>query len=132
MLNSLEILKEARELGSTTTLAEVDAVLAGYDYPALREAERVNYRIELYDKASPINGVPAEIILKDAPAGGEVYLIYVNNRLVYLQTHDPEEMGFVAMSETRALEAAGTIVDNLIEQAVDVRVREEVLRALLV
>jgi hypothetical protein len=36
------------------------------------------------------------------------------------------------MSETRALEAAGTIVDSLIEQAVDVRVREEVLRALLV
>jgi hypothetical protein len=107
-------------------------VLAGYDYPALREAERVNYRIELYDKASPINGVPAEIILKDAPAGGEVYLIYMHNRLVYLQTHDPEEIGFVAMTEERALEAAGTIVDELVEQVVDARVRQEVLGALLV
>lgn len=131
MLNSLDILKEARELGSGATLAEADALLAGYDYPALREAERTNYRIELYDKVSPINGVPTETVLRDTPDGGEVYLIYINDRLVYLQTHDPEEIGFVAMSEARALEAANAVVDDLIERAIDARVREEALRMLL-
>ncbi len=131
MLNSLDILKEARELGSTKTLADVDVLLAGYDYPVLREAEWANYRIELYDKQSPINGVSAEQVLRDMPVGGEVYLIYINDRLVYLQTHDPEEIGFVAMTADRALEAANAIVDSLVEQVVDARVREEVLRMLL-
>jgi hypothetical protein len=131
MLNSLDVLREARELGSAATLADVEAEIAAYDYPTLRQAERANYRIELYDKQSPINGVPAEEILKDAPAGGEVYLVYINDRLVYLQTHDPEEIGFVAMTAARAMEAANTIVDGHIEQVIDARVREEVLRQLL-
>ena len=131
MLNSLDVLREARELGADVTLAQVEAALAQYDYLALRQAERANYRVELYDKTSPINGVPAEKILRDAPPAGEVYLIYINDRLTYLQTHDPEEMGFRPMSPERAYEAAEQVISEHIEQVIDARVRQEVLRQLL-
>lgn len=131
MLNNLQILKEARELGSTKTLADVNAILATYDYPTLRQAERANFRIELWDKVTPINGVAPEVILQDVPEGGEVYLIYINDNLVYLQKHDPEQIGFIPMNATRATEVANKIVDDLVEQAIDAKVHDEVLVKLL-
>lgn len=131
MLNNLAILKEARDLGSLKTLADVDLLLAGYDYPTLRTAEKPNYSITLYDKVSPINGIPASTIMADDHPIGEVYLIYIGGRLVYLQKHDPEQIGFVTMDATRAMTAANTIVNNHIEGVIDARVRQEVLAKLL-
>lgn len=132
MLDSLSVLKKARELGSTKSLADVEAEIAKIDYPALRAQERDNYRVEIWDKVTPINGIEPSVILQDAPEGGEIYLIYIGNRLMYLQKHDPDQMGFAPMTRERALEAAGKIVDDLIEQAVDARVEKEVLRNLLI
>ncbi|GAB6170536.1 hypothetical protein JCM15765_00140 [Paradesulfitobacterium aromaticivorans] len=131
MLNNLTILKEARELGSLKTLADVDLLLAGYDYPTLRTAEKPNYSISLYDKVSPINGIPASTIMTNDHPIGEVYLIYIGGRLVYLQKHDPEQIGFVPMDATRAMEAANTIVSNHIESVIDARVHQEVMAKLL-
>lgn len=131
MLDAIKVLKEARELGSTKMLADVDAALAGYDYPALVTAEKVNYRVELWDKTSPINGIAPEVVGEDMPAGGEVYLIYINDKLVFLQKHDPEQAGLVAMTPTTAIEIAGRIVDQLAEQVVNARIQSAVLRVLL-
>jgi len=137
MLNPVDILIEVRKLGSNKTLADVEAALAQYDYTALREQERARYRVELWDKQSSINNVPPEVILQDVPkhpdgSYGEVYLIYIDGNLVYLQKHDPEQVGFVPMDANTALEKANKIVDQLVEQAVDARVRQEVLRLLLI
>lgn len=131
MLDSIQILSEARQLGSTKTLADVDALLATYNYPTLRTQEKANYRVEIWDKVTPINGIDPQVILADVPASGEVYLIYINGNLVFLQKHDPEQVGYVAMDATTAMAKANKIVDQLVEQAVDARVRQEVLRSML-
>ena len=131
MLNNLAVLKEARDLGSLKTLADVDLLLAGYDYPTLRAAEKPNYSITLYDKVSPINGIPASTIMTEDYPIGEVYLIYIGGKLVYLQKYDPAEIGFVAMDATRAMAAANTVVDNHIESVIDARVHQEVMAKLL-
>ena len=131
MLNDLTILKEARDLGSLKTLADVDLLLAAYDYPTLRTAEKPNYSVMLYDKVSPINGIPASTIMTDEHSIGEVYLIYIGGRLVYLQKHDPEQIGFVVMDAARANVAAATIVNNHIEGVIDARVHQGVMAKLL-
>jgi len=136
MLDPIDVLREARELGSTKTLADVDAALESVDYDALRAQEKQRYRIELWDKVSPINGVAPEQILERVPrhpdgSYGEVYLIYVDGNLVYLQPHDPKQAGLVPMDAALAQQRAQEIVDQLVEQAVDQQVRREVLRQLL-
>jgi hypothetical protein len=136
MLDPIAILAEARNLGANKTLADVEAALAQYDYETLRAQERTRYRVELWDKQTPINNVPPEVILQDVPkhpdgSYSEVYLIYIDGNLVYLQKHDPEQVGFVPMDADTALAKANKIVDELVEQAVDARVRQEVLRQLL-
>lgn len=131
MLNSISILKEARDLGSTATLSQVEAEIATHDYPILRNAEKLNYTVSLYDKISPINGIPAETVMADVVENGEIYLIHVNGNLVYLQKHDPSQVGFVAMNSSTAIAKANEQVDGLVEAKVDEKVKVLVLRALL-
>lgn len=50
--------------------------------------ERV--RSEIWDQKTPINGVSPELILaRPDYAGGEIYLVYVDDHLTYLQPHKP-------------------------------------------
>ena len=84
MVDKIGILERARQLGSTKTLADVSAALAKRDINAYKEKHKQRYRIEIWDKKSPINGVPAEKIFAsraDIPEGGEVYLIYIDGQL---------------------------------------------------
>lgn len=136
MLDPIQLLAEVRSLGANKTLADVEAALAQYDYKALKTQERTRYRVEIWNETDPINGIAPDVILQDVPKHpngeyGKVYLIYIDGNLVYLQKHDPEQVGFVPMDEATALEKANKIVDVLVEQAVDARVRQEVLRQLL-
>lgn len=136
MLDPIAILAEARNLGANVTFADVETALAQYNYEELRAQERTRYRVELWDKQTSINGVAPEQILERVPkhpdgSYGEVYLIYIDGNLVYLQPHDPEQAGFVPMTPEMALAKANKIVDALVEQAVDAYVRREVLRQLL-
>lgn len=131
MLNSIEVLKEARNLGSTANLATVETEIANHDYTSLKATEKLNYTVAIWDKVSPINGVPAETIASDIVDNGEVYLIYVNGNLVYLQKHDPDCVGFVAMDSVSAINKANEQVDKIVESKVDEKVKDLVLRALL-
>lgn len=131
MLNSIEVLKEARNLGSTANLATVEAEIAKHDYTTLKATEGLNYTVALWDKVSPINGVSAEQISSDVPVDGEVYLIYINGNLVYLQKHDPNQVGFVSMDSVSAIAKANEQVDRIVESKVDSAVMDLVLRELL-
>ncbi|TCP59352.1 hypothetical protein EV586_101568 [Tumebacillus sp. BK434] len=132
MLDPLAILKEAKnDFGSTATFAQVETEIAKHDYQALCNAERGRYRVELYDKVTQINGVAPEVIMSDVPADGEVYLIYVDGNLTFLQKHDPNQAGFAPMDAAKATEIANNAVDSMVEQAVDAAVKPQVLRALL-
>lgn len=136
MVDAIAVLKEVRELGSHRGLSDVEMVLSQFDYEAIRQQERARYRYEIWDKQSEINGIKPDVILERVarfPDGtpGEVYLVYVDDRLVYLQTHDPDQSGFVPMTREAAIEKAEKTIDELVEQAVDAKVRTEAVRRVL-
>ncbi|WP_374711545.1 hypothetical protein [Symbiobacterium terraclitae] len=133
-INALQLFAEARNTyGFTGTLADVQAALAAVDSTVLEQAERARYRIEIWDEVSPLAGQPPEYWRQrgDWPEGGKVYLIYVDDNLRIVQPHDPEQAGFVPMDEAAALARAQTYVSHLVEQAVDEKVKEQVLINLL-
>lgn len=137
MLDPLAVLREARNLGSTATLADVNQVLAQIDRPSLEAQERARYKIEIWDEVSPLGGQPAEFWHRhlkergDWPEGGKVYCIYIDSRLTYVQPHDPEQAGLVPMSEELARQRAEAHVNRLVEAAVDEQVMREALMKLL-
>lgn len=134
MIDPVAILRDARELGANRTLADVEAVLAQIDIEGLQAQERARYRVDVWDKQSPLNGIAPDRILERIPPEcrhGAVYLIYVDGNLTLIQPHDPDQAGFVPMDEATALAKANAVVDRLVEQAVDEKVRREAVRRIL-
>jgi hypothetical protein len=133
-INALSLFAEARNTyGFTGSLADVQNALAAVDRAALEQAERARYRIEIWDEVSPLAGQPPEYWRQrgDWPEGGKVYCIYVDGALRIVQPHDPEQAGHVPMDEATALARAQAYVSHLVEQAIDEKVKEQVLTALL-
>jgi len=134
MINALQLFSEARNTyGYTGTLADVQAALAAVDRTPLEQAERARYRIEIWDEESNLAGQPPSYWRErgDWPEGGKVYCIYVDGALRIVQPHDPNSAGFVPMDEQTALARAEAYVSAAVEQAVDEKVKEQVLLALL-
>ena len=134
MIDKISILERARQLGSTRTLADVDAALAKRDINAYKEKHKQRYRIEIWDKKSPINGVPAEKIFSsrtDIPEGGEVYLIYIDGQLRLFQPHPPFEGGMRAMGPDEVRSIAEQHVDRMAEADAEDEIVREVLEELL-
>jgi hypothetical protein len=120
-------------MGINKTLAEIDAALAQIDQQAVFNQEHVRFEVAVWDKVTPINGVPAEKIItrEDVPDDGEIYLLYVDGQLRFLQPHDPFQGGIVPMTKDNVLRIANQHVDQLAWQAADEKIFEMVLEKLL-
>lgn len=134
MINILDIFKEASTLGSTKTLTELKEKFNTYNYEQLvNDKVTSNYKVEIWDKVTLINGIQPNIILNQIPnyTPDAVYLIYINGGLVYLQTHEPYVAGHVPMTEEKALEIANDIVRERAESEVDKKLNDELLEFML-
>lgn len=122
MVSEVDVLRALREAGIPASLKRVREFLASVDREAIKSELRARYRIEVWDRKSPINGVPAEVILAtrtDIPPGGLAYLIIRDGRVLYFQPHDPFEPGLVKLTESNVQEVAARHVEAIVEQEVD-------------
>ncbi|GAB6170535.1 hypothetical protein JCM15765_00130 [Paradesulfitobacterium aromaticivorans] len=134
-----DLFDEAVKLGSKKTLAHAKNELNKHDRRTLEDTEKAQkgkngkpkHRVEIWDKVSPVNGIPADVLAKDVPEGGEVYILYLDGKAVQIQKQDPELAGNVAMDKATALAKGGKMIDEHVGRIVDEEVREKVLRALL-
>lgn len=134
MLTRIHVWQRLNSMGVNKTIADIDAALTKVDQQAIFNKHRARIRIEVWDKKSPINDVPAEQILSsrtDISANGEVYLLYVDDRLIYFQPHDPNQAGQVAITKDNVLTIANQHADQIATTFADDEVFEQVLEQLL-
>lgn len=134
MLTKIQIWQRLNDMGVSKSLSEIETVLNTIDQQAILDnIVQTRFRVEVWDKQSPINGVPAEKILSrgDIPEGGEVYLIYIDNKLQYLQPHDPFQAGLVPMTSENVMNIAQQHVGQISTPLADEQVFEMVLEQLL-
>ena len=133
MLDKITIFKRLNDMGITKTLTEIENALNTIDQNAIFQEERAKFTVEIWDKVSPINGIPAEKIIArdDVPDDGEIYLVYVDGQLRFLQPHDPFQAGIVAMTKETVEQIANQHVDQLAWQSADERIFNMVLEKLL-
>ena len=116
------------------TDAEVDTALAGINQDALYDAARAALRVEVWDRVSPINGVPASHFEQrgDLPATGDVYLLKdADGRVLEYQPHEPDVEGIKAIPVGQGLtrgngRADGRAADQAAGEVL-ARVRESIL-----
>jgi hypothetical protein len=133
MIDRIALLERICSLGGNKSLADVDAALAKRDVAARAAAKKQRYRVEIWDKKSPINGVPAERVLAsrtDVPETGEVYLIYIDGKLTYFQPHPPGDAGLRAMTRDEVLQIGDQHITELATAEAEAEIVEEVLAKL--
>lgn len=92
--------------------------LNGIDIAAIRAIIKSDWSYQIWDRVSPINGVPAsEVLAKrtDIPANGDVYLVLNQGAVVIFQPHSPDDEGHVAMTGGTASAFASKHMDDLID-----------------
>lgn len=100
------------ELAATD--AEVDAALATINQDAVYDAARAKLVVEVWDRTSPINGVPAQYFIDrgDLPETGDVYLVKVDGQVVEYQPHEPEQAGLKPIPVGQGLTRGKGRADN--------------------
>jgi len=134
MLTKTQVWQRLNEMGVNKTLVEVETALSQIDQQVIFEQERGCFVVEVWDKVTPINGIPAEKIVarEDVPANGEIYLLYVNGALRFFQPHNPFQAGIVPMNTENVMQIANQHADQLAWQVADEKIFEMVLEKLLV
>ena len=133
VITKIQIWQRLNDMGISKTLREVETALSEVDTESIFNTERAKYKIEVWDKVSPINGISASKVLEraDISEGNEIYLIYINNQLVYLQPHDPFQAGLVPLTSENVLDIANRHIDQLAWQAANEKIFETVLEKLV-
>jgi hypothetical protein len=89
----------------------------------LKEELKTHFIGTTYDKVSPINGIESQTILDGLSDDAQVYLIYIDNSLVYLQKHNPFEIGNVEMT----IKTVQGVIDKHIASLVDDKLMGKVI-----
>lgn len=89
----------------------------------LKTELRSIFKGEVYNKSVTINGINSQTILEGLSENAQVYLIYINDLLVYLQKYDPFQIGNVEMTT----ETIQSIIDRHIESLVNDRLMGKVI-----
>ena len=58
---------------------------------------------------------------------GNVYLIYINDKLVYLQDHNPNESGYVKMTKVQAETLGRQFIEKKIEDELNIILYDKIL-----
>lgn len=108
---------------------EVEDSLEDFDEVKAGKEEAAKFRTEIWDKQTPINGVPAADVLaarKDIPEDATIYLVYEGSRVFMFQPFDPDKEGFTKMTPAVARTKADKHVENLVKPKVLARMEQHV------
>ena len=114
--------------GVNISLEKLNEIISNINIEDIKKNLTKSYRLELWDKKTPINGVDAEAILKSKSYTiGSVYLIYIDDKLVYLQDHNPNENGYVKMTKVQAQTLGEQFIEKKIEDELNIILYDKIL-----
>ena len=97
-MNLADVKTAINPIHPDATDADIASAFEAIDTAALTAAEELLWTHEVWNRKTPINGVPAEDVLAqrdDIPATGDVVLVKRDGNIVMFQPHDPDQAGIV-------------------------------------
>lgn len=88
-------------IGYPPTREQIALAFLDVDQEAITKSAAKRYRWERWDQETPINNVAAEVVLANRTdyLGGEIYLIYQDDNLMFFQPFHPETGEQISESE---------------------------------
>jgi hypothetical protein len=104
MMNSKDIILGVNLIAErldkpSVTLAQIDKILLTKDETALTQSWRNRIETKMWNGVSDINTASAEYIRESNPWADVVYVLLIDGAVVFMQTHDPFQEGWVPVTE---------------------------------
>lgn len=115
-----EVIARTKHINSMMGGEKDISKIATHDVASIRNAHSNEWSYVLWDRKSPINGIPAEEVLanrKDIPENGEVYLILKGEQVVIFQPHVPHVAGHPSMDSDTVHSHAQEHLDIILDEA---------------
>ena len=107
---------------------EINNALAQYDKVAMTQACRDRIVVQVWDGVSNINAATPEYILENNPWADKVYMLLLDGKVTYLQTHEPYVQGYITMTA----ETVDSVSNNHANQIAFESAQSEIVQAVLV
>jgi hypothetical protein len=99
MIDHKIFIKKARYLQEPIPSAEqIDNALAQYDVTAMTQTWRNKLTVQIWDGVSNVNAATPEYIKESNPWADKVYLILIDGKITFMQTHEPFVNGYVPLT----------------------------------
>lgn len=132
MISQKEILEYIESKNIKSSINEINSMIEKQNRASIEKIQKNRFRYEIWDKKSPINGIDAKEIIKSREYTiDKAYIIYIDEKLVYFQDHNPNESGYVKMNKTQATKLAEEFINKKIEENVDNIIVEKVIQTIL-
>lgn len=126
-------LRDALRSATGRDISDGDAALAyvRIDQNLLRRRHQGRVRWEPWDGESMVGAArPVDIRARPDYGGGEIYLVWVDDELVYLQPHDPQGIGYEAITKDELQHVASQHCRAIVDELVFVAALNEAIQGL--
>lgn len=107
--------------------ASIEAALSNYDEAAITQSWRERVTISVWDGVSNINAATPAYILESNPWVNKVYMLLIDEKIVYMQTHEPYVEGYVPITPSSVGPVSASHADNIASELA----RNEIIQAVL-
>lgn len=122
MINKSELLNSLTRFAirvgkSAPTLEDLESSLTNIDEAELLNSWKNRIEVEIWDGVSNINSATPEYIRDNNPWADIVYIVKVDGKPTYLQTHNPFEPGHVPVTSGTISSISSTHAEQIAENA---------------
>lgn len=132
MVNIDKIIEYAYKKDIKISDGEIKKMIQEQNSEQLFNELATKYRYEIWDKKSDINGVSAQTIIDSRNYKiVSAYLIYIDDKLVYFQDHNPNVEGYKSMTKKEAEQMAKKFIQTQIQENIDIIITHNIINSLM-
>ena len=101
---------------SVPTLKELESALSAIDEQAVIQSWRSRIEAKMWDGLSDINTATPEYIRESNPWVDVVYVLLIDGAVVYMQTHDPFQEGYIPITDNTVVDISNKHADQIAQE----------------
>lgn len=109
------------------TQEQIDIELSKYNEPEVTQSWRNRIEVKIWDGVSNINSATPEYIMESNPWVDKVYMLEIDGKIVYMQTHEPYVEGHIPITN----QTISTISDNHANVIASDLAKNEIIQAVM-
>lgn len=108
----------------------IQTALIGKDEVALTQSWRLRIEVQIWDGVSDVNSASADYIKESNPWADVIYMLTIDNEVVFMQTHNPTHEGWTPITADTVDSISNQHADEVAKHYAESQIFQELLTEL--